>query len=332
MNKKIYFLSFAQIVAMLLIVLSHSQPDNMPLPLFVDTLRPILQMPGLVVFIFVSAYLAVRTNSLAKYGYAGYLKRRLVRLLLPYVAVSVLMIVPKYLLRAFANSEVSLNALYLLKQLVVPRDGILPHLWFLPTLFILSALLPLWIKISKNKYASLGIFAVLLALQFTGDATDFLCINDLRLYALWFFLGVVCAGYVIRSKKEGLSQRQLLGANVLSGLLTVFCIVLMAKGYTPYLFYKLVSMIFILSISMAAAPYSKRFCDLFGPYTFPIYIMSLPIQNILNIIFARLGFAVSAVWTIEFIGGLLLPYAIARAVRAIEKRSKLKPLSKMIGM
>lgn len=189
----LYWITCAQLISMAFIVLSHAVPENVDISIFIPTMTPYLQYAGLAVFMWTSGYLAIKTRQLEKYGYLGYLKRRVRRLLVPYVAFSLLMLVPKYVLSAYANSEVSLSPLFVFKQLITPREGIQPHLWFLPTLLFLSLLLPFW-KWSLQRTSTIAACSVvLLALQFIPTLTNVLCINDVLQYALWFYFGIVVA-------------------------------------------------------------------------------------------------------------------------------------------
>ena len=195
-----YFITCAQILSMLLIVLSHALPEDIEVPYWIVAMTPYLQHVGLTVFMFTSGYLMAYTNQLEKYGYVEFIKRRAVRLLFPYFFISILMVIPKYFFAAYAHSQVSLSPVVVIKQIFTPREGILPHLWFLPTLWLLSLLLPLWMQVLKSKRATVFVTIALICLQFIPEITNFLCIDDCIDYAIWLFLGIVVGKMPISKK------------------------------------------------------------------------------------------------------------------------------------
>lgn len=188
---KIYWITVLQIMSMFLIVLSHSIPDNMTTPKWMTSTVSYLQNAGLTAFMWVSAYLTVKTRSIEKYGYIGFIKKRSLRLLVPYFACSILMMLPKMVIQ---GSTQPISVTGILYQLAVPREGILPHLWFLPTLFLLSCAMPIWRAILKDKRAALICLMVLLGIQFIPNITKLVCVDDVIRYAMWYFIGLMCAG------------------------------------------------------------------------------------------------------------------------------------------
>lgn len=92
------------------------------------------------------------------------------------------------------------------------------------------------------------------------------------------------------------------------------------------------SIVFIISISMLLEQCLTEGVLKFGTYTFTIYILSLPVQNIIEIIFMKIGFG----WIVDMVGmflvGIIVPLLIGICVRMVEKRMKIKWMSKIIGL
>ena len=92
-----------------------------------------------------------KTNNIEKYVIKKYLFKRLIRLLIPYVVLQLVIILPKFLIGKVSNKNYDLFFLEIIKFSYLPREEILPHLWFLPTLMIFSTLTSSLIKINSNK-------------------------------------------------------------------------------------------------------------------------------------------------------------------------------------
>ena len=69
-----------------------------------------------------------------------------------------------------------------------------------------------------------------------------------------------------------------------------------------------------------------------GRYTFPIYILSLPIQNIVEIFAGRFGLGWEAATALMFMTGFLIPLLLAFCVNKIEDKCNLKIISRCIGL
>lgn len=93
-NKKILFL---QCFGILLVVLGHSG-ENIP---YLTKWIYSFHMP---LFIFISGYLLDYTskNGIIKINYVNFIKKKIIRLLVPYLVISSLAYIPKYLLGKFA--------------------------------------------------------------------------------------------------------------------------------------------------------------------------------------------------------------------------------------
>ncbi|MBE6903298.1 MAG: acyltransferase [Ruminococcaceae bacterium] len=325
--QRINYISFAQIIAMLLIVLSHSTPEGNNIPYFITASVPFLQAAGLVTFMWASGFLAIFTKQIEKYGYAQYIKRRLSRLLIPYFAVSLLMLLPKFFIAKIQNVPFSLNPLEIALQLITPRNSILPHLWFLPTLAIIGAFLPIMKKALKSKALTCIVFLILTALQFIPNITKLFCVDDVLKYLLWYWTGAFFA------------------TNTRLKIKPLFCTITAVVGWSLYIllsfafFSKFSALMYLvlraaclatmLTLSLSLEKYTESFCKKIGKYTFPIYILSLPFQNVLGIIFLKLNFPVIAAYLLLFVLGTAVPYIIAVIVDKIDRT---KILSKIIGM
>lgn len=130
--KKYPWIDTLYTIGTMLVILGHSHPSDWTLfsgtifekvILFIYTFH----MP---LFFFISGFLFMNSKSLRKLGYKKWIQNKMIRLLTPYVFLSVIAIVPKYYLEyhSFVTSE------YLAKAIFVPRVGVWGHFWFIPVL------------------------------------------------------------------------------------------------------------------------------------------------------------------------------------------------------
>lgn len=328
-KNRLYYLTFAQIISMILIVLSHSLPKNVDVPLFIRYITPYLQHAGLTVFMWISAYLTIITDQLGKYGYKRFVLRRFIRLLIPYFAVGLLLLLPKYMFSEFTNNGVSLDPMAVFKQLLIPRDGLMPHLWFLPTLFILSVFLPIWKKLSENYYVVLvALVGLLLISPYKNEITNIGGLRDVFIYAFWFLGGVSYATWEERIKMY----------RIFNYILALFFIIGIGlcfwKGIGGFynIAYRLVMLILIISISKIMETKTINISEKLGKYTFSIYIVSLPIQNIVNLCCVTIGIHVIVIWIINFLTGFFFSFWFAKCVEWIEKKCRINFFSRIIGL
>ena len=202
MNKqgeRLAFITIAQVFSMLLIVLSHFVPIGASG--LMATIVPYLQLCGLPVFMTLSGFLVSYTNQLEKYGYQKFVIRRSIRLLVPYFTISILMLLPKFMIGSITGTQVSLKITDVLYQLIAPREGILPHLWFIVTLWILCLIVPVFQIAIRNRFSLVATLVITLAMVFIPKATDVCALGDVQIYAFWFLLGLI-----LGKKHDNLSE------------------------------------------------------------------------------------------------------------------------------
>lgn len=88
----------------------------------------------------------------------------------------------------------------------------------------------------------------------------------------------------------------------------------------------------IVSASIIVENKVRTLCDRFSRYSFAIYVISLPVQNVVNIICVKSQVDAIIIWIAMFVLGIIIPFVIAKIIELIESRSTHKPLSIIIGM
>ena len=328
-KQRLTFITIAQVFSMILIVLSHSVPSTVSDGSWMTKITPYLQLCGLPVFMTLSGFLVSYTKQLEKYGYKGFIRRRTVRLLVPYFVVSVLMLIPKFLIGKLTGVPVSLKVSDLIYQLLTPREGILPHLWFLFTLWILCLMVPLFCISMKNKWISLGLAVIMFVLIFLPKATNVCAIGDVQTYAFWF-----CMGLSLGEKRLDLSKIKpiITCLFIICGGVYLLILLLWEQNQFSWFIYSMLCLIVVVSLAKYAEKSLEKCGRFIGKYSFTIYLLSLPIQNIGDLFLDKLGIASVLGYCVLFLIGLLLPICIAVIVDFIDHKIGNKFVGTIIGL
>ena len=185
--ENISFISTARVIGILLVVLGHSYPFEVPLPVFVWKLRDWIYLYHMPLFIFISGYLLAKSRRTV----GDYIGKRAVKLLVPYFALSLAAFVPKVMVQSFLNDSAELSFGYLLRTELVPRENVWGHFWYIPVVFVLGCAGIAALKyMRESKAVRFAALAVTLGLLFLPQSTDWLALEDLRKTAFYFTLGM----------------------------------------------------------------------------------------------------------------------------------------------
>lgn len=313
---------------MILIVFSHSIPKMNSTPYLMNQIASHIQLIGLPVFMSVSGYLLVKTNAIEKYGYPIFLRSRFVRLMIPFFSIQLIMIFPKYIISLYSNSNVEISFTATIMAFINPRTfGILPHLWFLPTLMVISVISSLILWVLKNKIFSAVLLVFTLILASIPSITNLFYLNDIKNYLFWFVLGAICAKYKF---DQIIKHRFMI---LIFSSVSYFLIMLFPQESSILrLLSSFMGLLIILMLSqLLEKPFfrpNEYLCD----KTFAIYILSLPAQNIFEIIGIKTGIPWAITMTGMFVTGLFVPLIIVKIVVFFEKKIPVRIFSTIIGM
>lgn len=326
-SERLNYITLMQVIATALIVLSHSVASSIAYPDITGTIVAVIQNVGLTVFMWCSGFLMVRTDAIRKYGYKRYIGKRFIRLMIPFFVVQLLMFFPKVLIARAVGQTLDVGLYGIVHSFLYPREGILPHLWFLPTLILLCLISPLLQSISENKVRWMIALVISAALIFCPLDTNILCICDVKNYIFWYLLGIGSAQHLTIEYLKKIPNR--IYYVLLIAAFVSWCGLVFFSGNGSRVVSGLLSLLFLLLISLKS---EWGEVQSIGRYTFPIYILSLPIQNIVEI-FSR---ELDAVWPIAtilmFITGFMLPFLLAYCVDKVKNKCNLKIISRCIGL
>lgn len=307
-KRRVLWVERAQVLSMLLVVLHHSVPHGYDGPGWLRGLLTAIQYPALVCFFLTSGLFGVKWR---RDGWAGYLKRRCLRLMPPYLCVNLLMLLPRYVAARLMGVEVHLTVGWVLTSFLDPHgQGIAPHLWFLLTLLIMAALLPLIeAAVGHGRGPRIAFIAALIvASALPVKLPTLLCLNELRLYLAWYAIGYALA----RTRGVNCPLRGGVGRGLgLVGLMAFAGSLLMPELPVSVFIQMLGGGLFLAALS-GLSDRDDPLTAAFRGRTYAVYILSMCVQNLVEV----LGYSARLPWYATFAGmlaaGLGVPWLIAQ--------------------
>ncbi len=326
-NGMLNWISIIQAISTLLIVFSHSVVVGIDYPVYFPEIIRSVQLIGLTAFMWCSGYLLVRTNSIEKYGFKKYIVKRFIRLMIPFFIVQLLILLPKFILAKYSGNPLNISLVGILYSFIIPREGILPHLWFLPTLMLLCLVSPVLIKLSKHHIGIILGLVVSFILTFIPPLPNILCVNDVVHYLFWYYLGICAASLIKESDLQSTNPT----IYILIALISLIVYSVITITTNDFAFSEPLKSLFSLLLLVSVTLLVNKNIS-FSKHTFPVYILSLPVQNVLEIILRKFQINWRLSTLSMFIIGVIIPMFISVVISQIEKNRRHKPLSKIIGL
>lgn len=319
MKKRISYLSTARVIGILLVVLGHSYPFNVPLGQGFEFLRTFIYSFHMPLFVFLSGFLAAKSNHIPK----DYIANRAGKLLIPYFVLSLAFFLPKVLLQGYLNDTVSFSFTYLLRSELIPRENVWGHFWFLPVIFYLGVFSVLLKTVFQKPWARTIILICSYLVLWLPKTTDWFALEDLRLNLFWYVLGYIlsdCDGLERLIKKKF----WLLG-------IPLAWVLLWLKVSLP----ALIPLLMIGAV-LCVSSMIKAKCKIYAfldRHSFTIFLLSCPVQAAAEIILNRiLHLPVWLCVTGMFAVGIAGPIACIFLIRWIEKYIPLRRIKQIVGM
>ena len=136
-----YLIAFLQSFGIVLVVMGHSG-EKIP---YLHNWIYSFHMP---LFVFISGYLLFYTNpKLEDIKLKKFTINKIKRLLLPYILISSVAYLPKYVLSKFAMRPLDLTLVSYLEGFIYPWKNPIIFFWFLPTIFLIILMTVIGYKI-----------------------------------------------------------------------------------------------------------------------------------------------------------------------------------------
>lgn len=333
-QKRIAYIAQAQLIGCFLVILGHSIPLSWEIPHAIYQADVFLYTFHMPLFFFVSGYLFYKTKSVERYSFGSYIKKRSIRLMLPYVVLTIVGFIPKIMTAKLFEDSSQLSVMYFVRAFLVPRENVWGHFWFLPTLLIISLFSFVFAKLKeKSFYAYAGLTVLLFGLPFAAYLTDWFAVNDVLKYTCFYAFGLLFAdsGFerVLRAKKT--RWLFLLLCPIAIGLFMIP----LEKGAlqdTIHLIIGICMLLFVLTVTQYFDLTQTKAGSFLCRKTYSIFILSWPFQSIVSIVFEKMmGLPYYMTMPIAFAAGIGGPIVAILIVDFIEKKINKRFISPIIG-
>ena len=267
-------------------------------------------------FFVIAGFLFFNSHSYDVKGIVKWIEDKATRLLVPYLFWSFIGLVPKYYVEN--GGLVGLSFSYILGTIVVPRQSIWGHFWFLPVLFLTYSVFALWRKFITDKNAkvmcvfSLIVFCVFYYLPIT---TDIAGLSDLRVSCFFFSVGVLAN---VMKEDFCLAVGKMMGTGGGTGrklLSIVYCVVItvISMVFTEFAYkYRTVGMVIGLLMVSVCVMLSRiigetKISDWISQHNYTIYIFSWFFQSVAMVVCEHIHMGWEPLFIIMFSVGLLGP-------------------------
>ena len=207
MKERIVFIDIAKAVCIILVVVGHYVPDNSPG--WYVALHDIIYTFHMPLFMFASGYVYIATKR--DVGYKDFLVKKIRRLMVPYLATSVVVITLKLLTQGSLSVDNPVTSASFLRMFYLPEAGY--FLWFIWALWWMFVIVPLM----KTKQSRLLFFFVCLVLHFIPmSLPDVFCLSQCKQMIVFFMFGVVAYEQkFLHEFVNGFSMRKVAAASLL---------------------------------------------------------------------------------------------------------------------
>ncbi|MDB5358634.1 MAG: hypothetical protein JWN24_5087 [Phycisphaerales bacterium] len=328
-----YFLHLYSLLAVLVILLHSAgqpRPEEGPRVViaawnYVNGVIGVVRMP---LFFFASGYLFMYTNPAGKQlTYPAFIRKKMARLLLPYIAISSVAFPIKAYLGDRALRAVHFTAKDYLVSLVYPARNPIAFFWFIAALFVIFLIAPLIrrIVLTRGKVLIAVLTAALLVFRWrAGDLLPGIFgIDAAGSFLFYFWVGALAWRCRARWSEKPMP---ILAATGIAAVILWYT----AARDLPHLRWMAV-LPGIYTAYYFMTVYIRRGWRFLHPLegkTYPIYLLAwFPQQFVIVVLYKALHVNYWLCVLLTFLGGLCLPLLVARFVAV-----RLPRLSPLIGL
>ena len=180
--RRIVWIDIAKAICIILVVIGHYIPEIHPL--WYGEMRNVIYTFHMPLFMFASGYIYIATKK--EISYSDFIWRKVKRLMVPYLTVSVLVVSIKLCTQGQAYVENPVTPLSYLKILYLPEAGY--FLWFIWALWWMFILIPLF----RTPQSRLGLLVVAVLLPLVAQyMPEEFCFKEFSKKLQYFVMGVV---------------------------------------------------------------------------------------------------------------------------------------------
>ncbi len=200
----LYFISYLQIIGIILVVFGHSMhqyDEALGFDLLIYRMMYSFRMP---LFLFVSGFLMIYTTvKVGKYpSFCAFVAKKFKRLIIPLFVVMTFAYIPRALMNGLADDAVEVSWSAYLSMFLHSNDFVIPFYWFLYTSFTLLVVTYATVLISRRyninlpgSLAALAVFFAALYFAHVLEGEDFLSIGNTIMRGAYFVAGAIYCYY-----------------------------------------------------------------------------------------------------------------------------------------
>lgn len=195
--KKIQHVSCMQSMGILLVVVGHALPPEgfMIIPNFAIFLKKVIYSFHMPLFMFLAGVVFI--NFSKKEDYFTFIKKKALRLIVPYIFFITFTTILKGIFSEFAANPIQLNIELLVHSILFPGSAVIVNYWFLATLFCIFITSPFSRKIyaANTDYALITIALIVLNIYNPLSNMQLFSINMFFDLLIYFWLGCMAVKY-----------------------------------------------------------------------------------------------------------------------------------------
>lgn len=201
-----YLYSFGVI----LVITGHSYPAecfHLTIPIVPLCFQQVIYSFHMPLFTFLAGFLFIYTNNgRGKFEVIQFIKKKAKRIIIPYVVISSLAFVPKAFLGRYTIRGIDFSFNAYVRGIIYPLDNPIILFWFLPTLFIVFLVAPIFLKLitrwQKKNVLIITCTAIIALLNIFNPLSNVKIFNlsGVLEHLIYFWLG--CLYYLQKSEFE----------------------------------------------------------------------------------------------------------------------------------
>lgn len=313
-------------LGILLVVLYHSQGvtpavenqlimDNTLFVLFVK-FKAILVTFVMPLFFFISGFLYFSTNSNFSMSWMSFLKKKTIRLLIPYIAISSIAYPLKVVMSQFAVRPVSFSIADLLKSFFQPWNNTILFLWFLTSLFLIMLFSKLLLVKHKSYYRDIILLIISLFLYFSFEPRNregivsILNLGGSLHFFIFFLLGANFCKYFREKVSDSFTWNSYL---LLIPFLVCLLVFFWVNSNPVLLLFMALSGMLMCYFIAQNLPLQEL--QVLGQYSYQIYLLSWFPQIFVRVLLSQIFFV--NIWLnvfLSLLSGLLIPIFVVKVV------------------
>lgn len=187
-------------LAILLVFIGHSAtPSFLERPYIYELIVQLIYSFHMSVFFIVSGFLSYKVIDMnLKENYCNFIKSKFFRLIIPFLTISFLTNSMILILQYIFNEPLNISSIIdMIKTIFLyPENGVMGALWFLYTLFIISIISPIIVKLPMKIVLTLSLLLNLLIPQ----DKNFLSTSRISFFLIYFLIGLYFRKYFFENK------------------------------------------------------------------------------------------------------------------------------------